>query len=60
MTVTELSPAQLAELKQAYIMEMYDRPSWGILANADSLVPDEDVIEAYAGIEFTEDDFSSK
>lgn len=57
MTVTELNREQLTKLKQDYIMEVYDRPSWGILANADSLVPDEDVIEYYKSVEFVEEDF---
>lgn len=57
MKVTELTRAQLIQLKQEYICEALGETSWGALANADSLVPDEDVIDYYQGIDFVEEDF---
>lgn len=32
-------------------------PSWGEMADADSLISDEDVYDEFSGIEFTKDDF---
>ena len=67
--VTELSRAQLRELKKAFMIELvndesyagffgvdHNEPSWGELANADSMVSDETIYNHYAGTSFTEDD----
>lgn len=62
MTVYELSADELSELKQNYLcehlVETEDRtPSWGELAEADIIVSDETIYEAYANTDFVEDDF---
>lgn len=70
MTVTELRSDQLLELKQAYLCALadegryaevtgaeYDAPSYGDLENADAIVPDDVIFEAYEGVEFVEEDF---
>lgn len=73
MTVQELNREQLIQLKQAYLSKLddegtlnevlYNDPdndeglSYGELANADTLIPDEVVFNEYRGIHFTEDDF---
>ena len=70
MTIKELSKDQLHELKERYLMKLadegtfaevigvdYDAPSYGDLANADEIVP-EDVIEReYGNVTFVADDF---
>lgn len=56
MKVTELSRDELSELKQSYVTEREQSPSWGDLASADS-IPDETIFKAFAGIEFVKDDF---
>ena len=71
MDVTELSREQLTGLKQHYLIELasegdyaevmgveWDEPSWGEIAAADEIVPDELVFDYYAGILFSEDDFA--
>lgn len=73
MTVQELTREQLIELKVAYLFELdsegalneviYNDPeddsplSWGEIANADNLVPDNVVIEHYEGTVFMPEDF---
>lgn len=57
MTVHELTRSQLSELKQAYLCELFQNPSWGDLADAED-VPDDVIFEHYSGIEFVPDDFS--
>ena len=63
MTVQELNRDQLIQLKQEMLMERMDAegdyPSWGELADADSLVSDEDVQSQFAGTIFTTADFWS-
>ena len=63
MTVEELNRDQLIQLKQEMLMERMDAegdyPSWGELADADSLISDEDVQSQFAGTIFTTDDFWS-
>lgn len=63
MTVQELNRDQLIQLKQEMLMERMDAeddcPSWGELADADSLISDEDVQSEFAGIIFTTGDFWS-
>ena len=61
MSITELSRKQLTELKQAYLTELFYRdglePSWGELADADQLIPDAEIFEAYEGCIFAPGDF---
>lgn len=69
----ELTREQIVELKQCYLHTLdeegtlnevlYDDPdddrglTWGELANADALVPDELVRRQHEGVVFTDDDF---
>ena len=58
MTVSELSSDQLFELKQYYLtqhlLEVEGRsPSYGELADADSIVDDAIIFEEYAGVVFS-------
>ena len=57
MTVHELTRPQLYGLKQAYLCELFQNPSWGDLADAED-VPDDVIFEHYSGIEFVPDDFT--
>ena len=70
MTVTELNREQLIQLKQRYLTELadegtfaeildvdYDEPSYGDLANADEIVPDDVVFRNWEGVNFVEEDF---
>ena len=60
MTVYELSRDQLIELKQNYLslwIDGYEPVSYDVLMDADELIPDETIFEAYEGTIFTEDDF---
>ena len=60
MNVKELSRAQLLQLKANYYDDHHpEGVSYGELAEIDSLVSDEEVIEAYDGVNFVEDDFIS-
>lgn len=63
MKVRELTRDQLVELKGNFLCEIADRrigesPSYYELANADSIVTDEDVFAFYDGIDFVPEDFS--
>lgn len=61
MTVQELNRDQLVQLKQDMLIERMDAegdwPSWEEMADADSLISDEDVQREFAGTVFTTDDF---
>lgn len=70
MKVTELTRGQLRELKERYLILLadegtfaevvgrdYDEPSWGDLAEADGIVPDEVVFRQWEGVDFVPDDF---
>ena len=60
MTVHDLSRDQLVELKQNFISLWIDGQepvSYDVLMDADELIPDETIFEAYEGIFFTENDF---
>ena len=60
MTVYELSRDQLIELKQNYLslwIDGYEPVSYDVLMDADELIPDETIFEAYEGTIFTEDAF---
>ena len=56
MSVQELTRDQLSDLKQAYISELTDAPTWGDLAAADN-IPDETIFLYYEGVVFVPDDF---
>lgn len=70
MNVYDLTRDQLAELKANYLCRLadegtfaemlgvdYNEPSWGDLANADEIVPDDVIFEEYAATDFVEEDF---
>ena len=65
MDVTELNRDQLVELKQNYLCELDDSGeheevvgvSYGELADADEIVPDDVIFDHYSGVIFTNDDF---
>ena len=70
MNVRELSREQMHELKEAYLTKLadegtfaevlgvdYDAPSYGDLANADDIVPDDVMFREYDVIDFVKDDF---
>lgn len=56
MSVYELSGAQMEELKQRYVCETVDNPSYEKLASAAD-IPDEVIHAYYDGIIFFDDDF---
>lgn len=58
MRADELNKEQLRQLKQRYYDEQHaEGVSYGELAAIDELVSDQEVIEAYDGVDFVEDDF---
>lgn len=70
MDVRDLSREQLVELKQRYLTQLadegtfaevvgrdYDSPSYGDLADADEIVPDDVIYRQYEGVNFVKDDF---
>ncbi len=62
LTVYDLNLDQMLELKQTYLMQMFDEtegrsPSWDELARADEIVDDSLIFDAYAGTVFSNDDF---
>lgn len=56
MKLKDLTQEQKLELKQALLTQDRD-VSYGELANADELVSDKQLEDAYGDTEFTEDDF---
>ena len=57
----ELSADQISELKQSYLCNVkYEDTgvSYGMLANADSIVSMEELEEEYGSVQFTDNDFS--
>lgn len=59
MEVTALTRDQLVELKGNYLDERMDGgASWGEIADADEIISDAEIFEAYAGTDFGNDDFS--
>lgn len=59
MEVTALTRDQLVELKGNSLDERMDgSASWGEIADADEIISDAEIFEAYAGYEFGNDDFS--
>lgn len=70
MEVRELNKEQMHELKERYLIQLadegnfaevlgvdYDAPSYGDMANADRIVPDDVVFHEYEGVDFVTDDF---
>ena len=57
MLVEELTRDQLIELKQNLLCQR-DSTSWGELAEADSIISDEEVFKEYDGTIFSADDFT--
>lgn len=58
MNVSQLTTAQLEELAQSYLVEHSDHePSYGELADALQTVGLDTIMQEYADIEFTPDDF---
>lgn len=57
MDVRELDRDQLVELKQNHLCETQGSVSWGELIDADEIVSDEEIYEAYEGTDFVPDDF---
>jgi len=61
MTVCDLAPGQLSQLKQSMLMERMDThgefPSWGELADTDDIISDAEVESQYSGVDFVSDDF---
>jgi len=61
MNVTDLSREQLSELKGNYLCERNEergeRTFWSDLCDADVLVSDAEIYEAYAATDFCDDDF---
>lgn len=63
MSIQELNPTQLEQVKQRYYIEKQEAAGepvfFGDLMYIDELVSDEEVFDAYSGTVFTEDDFFS-
>lgn len=70
MTVHDLSRDEIRELKERYLIELvnegkyaevlgvdWDAPSWGEMAEADEIVPDDVIFENYEDFDFVPDDF---
>ena len=63
MTIKELTPEQLTQVKQNYYTqkqaEKGEGVSWGELAQINDLVTDAEIIAEFAGVDFVPDDFTS-
>ncbi len=57
MRIEDLNREQLIELKERYYTEKNENVSYGELADVDNLVTDEEVINEYGHLMFTNDDF---
>ena len=62
MSIYELNREQMEYIKanwlDSYLMEHENRNiSWGEMAEADSIVPDDTMFEEYSGTDFVEEDF---
>jgi len=62
LTVYDLNPEQMLELKQGYLTQMLDEtegrsPSWDELVCADEIIDDQLIFNTYAGTVFSNDDF---
>ena len=58
MKVRELNREQIIELKQNFLCTLPEQPSWGELADADSLVDDETIFDLHEGTDFVPEDFA--
>lgn len=62
MTINELTPEQLTQVKQRYYTEKQaekgEGVSWGELAQINELVTDAEIIAEYSGVNFVPDDFT--
>lgn len=62
MTINELTPEQLTQVKQRYYTEKQaekgEGVSWGELAQINELVTDAEIIAEYSGVNFIPDDFT--
>ena len=57
MSVYELSKNQLIELKQNYLCEVQKNVSYGELCDADNIISDEEIFQAYSCTDFSLDVF---
>lgn len=61
MTVQELNREQLQQVKVNYYTNDCNEPSgplsYGEIMDIDNIISDEEIYEAYAGVDFVEDDF---
>lgn len=62
LTVYDLNPEQMIELKQVYLTQMLDEtegrfPGWDELACADEIVDNRLIFDAYANTVFSSEDF---
>lgn len=61
MSISELTQEQKTTVKQNLLMQRYDErgesPSWEELADADTLVTDEELEAEYGAVDFVEGDF---
>lgn len=71
MKVDELTKNQLAQLKANYLTQLdgsgeleektgLTELSYGVLVSVDDYVSDDFILEYYAGVEFSEDDFADE
>ena len=62
MTIRELTPEQLTQVKQRYYTQKQDEKgegvSWGELAQINDLVSDAEIYEQFEGVSFVPDDFT--
>lgn len=62
MTIKELTPDQLTQVKQRYYTQKQDEKgkgvSYGELAQINDLVSDAEIFEHYEGVYFVPDDFT--
>ena len=57
MTVYELSPEQMYELKGNWYCEHVENPSWGEILDFCEMCPDDFMHGQYEGFVFSDDDF---
>ena len=62
MTIKELTPDQLTQVKQEYYTRKLEEQGQGVsyleLATVNELVTDAEIFEAFAGVEFVPGDFT--
>jgi hypothetical protein len=57
MTIKDLDKQQLTQVKQAYFAENHENMSYDDLEMINTLVSDEEIFEAFEGVNFVDDDF---